>query len=370
MSNCGNWKLLSGESLHDLEGVWRSLEGGGFVDSPFDRFDFVKTCADSFYRSSQEIIIAVREGGGVEPTFLPLRIIRSLGVRVGIPLNFPHAQYAPLIGGALAADSIKALIHLLRAADLFDLLLLRRTRHDRGYSCLPDDGTVIRSDELLAPCIDLKGFGAYANYEKSFSSSTRRNLRQRRQKLERECGKIVFDVLSGQEAMESVRIACAWKRQWLFEKGLHSSVLDGERSEEILVSCMATEGALVSTMRVAETPVAIELGFSVDRRYASYLGAFNPDYACFSPGQEQMSRTIAWCFEQGFEQYDLLPPQAPYKDFWTRDFESVKVADMAIPLTGRGHLYATLRAAGRGWARSTVHAVPKPLRKALLRRSS
>ncbi len=120
-------------------------------------------------------------------------------------------------------------------------------------------------------------------------------------------------------------------------------------------------------MRAGGEPAAVELGFACRGEYIAYLGAFDPALARFSVGQEQMVRTISWCFEHSFTRYDLLAPDDPYKRFWTRDNEPVAVMDFMLPTSITGQAYALAHRYGRPLAKRMMLALPTPIRRTVLR---
>jgi CelD/BcsL family acetyltransferase involved in cellulose biosynthesis len=123
--------------------------------------------------------------------------------------------------------------------------------------------------------------------------------------------------------------------------------------------------AHISVLSTQDRPIAVELGFSYADNYAAFMGAFDPDYASCSPGQEQMLLTIEWCFARGFSRYDLLPPRDAYKLHWARDEETV--SDHCVPLSVAGWLYLLARRHARTPIKRTILGLPAELRVAARR---
>lgn len=355
-------EIASGfDAIGRLRPLWSAAEARDGVGA-FERFELVSAAAQLAERHGAEPLVAVvrRKSG---PSLLPLRRERQLGARVAVPLVHPLAQYANVAGAPLCPDDLAALCALL-ARKGTDVLLLRKVRHDSGlHAALARHGQSLRAGDM-AHYIDLATFGTFSAYEGSFSSRTRRNRRQRLQRLEAQVGPLSFEVLRGADAAAAFDTALAWKRAWLEKRGISSPVFDAGDWERLLRGAVSTCGTIVTALKAGPAPIAIEIGFQDRTDYVSYLGAFDDALGGFSPGQEQMLRTIAWCFEQGFARYDLLAPADAYKQHWSRTGTGVMLDDYAIALTHVGRGVAELRRHVRPLARDLYHRLPPEMRMA------
>lgn len=344
-------EIVSGyDAILALEPVWRDVGARVGGAGAFERFDLVHQAAESISREGGEPMVASISRDGLVMTLLPLRRERIIGSRAAVPLAYPLAQYTNTVGWAIAPDDMRPLCDALSKAGL-DMLLLRKVRQDSGlHDALAIHGQSQNAAET-ALYIDLNAYKTFAAYEASFSNPTRRNRRQRRQKLEAAHGPLSFEVLFGAEAADAFDIALAWKRDWLATRGISSPVFDGGAWERLLRSSVTSGAAVVTALYAGGAPTAIEVGFCEHDTYVSYLGAFDPALGAFSPGQEQMLRTIAWAFEQGFARYDLLAPSDGYKRQWARAETGVAIDDYAVALTHVGRGVAELRRHVRPLAR-------------------
>ena len=316
----------------------------------FERFDLVSGAAKVAEESGAEPLVLVFRRNGAAAALLALRAERLIGARVAVALVHPLAQYADTVGAALEAHELARACEMLAARGL-DVLLLRKVRTDSGlHTALTLNGHSQGAAET-ALYIDLAAYESMAAYEATFSSATRRNRRQRRQKLEALAGPLSFAVLRGADALPAFDTALGWKRAWLVERGLTSPVFDGGAWERLLRGTVPTGEAIVSTLRAGDRLVAVEVGFADTASYISYLGAYAPELSAGSPGQEQMLRTVGWCFEQGFSRYDLLAPADDYKRQWARKETGVAIDDYAVPLTALGRGVAEVRRRVRPLAR-------------------
>jgi CelD/BcsL family acetyltransferase involved in cellulose biosynthesis len=309
--------------------------------------------------------IAVVKRNDQIATVWPLRFEHRYGIRLATDLAAPFAQYSDVIGEALDRRLFHLLRGRLRDEVGVDAILCRGVRRDSGLAgALPASSIV---EESAAPYVDLDAFGSFADYCASYGKKTTRNRRQRRRKLETRHGPLGFAVLNGRQGREAVERALHWKREWLGTHGLSSRVIDASDRQAVLLAAIDDPASHVSVLSAQGAPIAVELGFSCAGSYAAFMGAFDPDYAAYSPGQEQMLLTIEWCFAQGFSRYDLLPPRDAYKLSWTREQDEVTVTDHCIPLSSVGALYAWARRYARTPIKRAVMSMPASLRVAAKR---
>lgn len=318
-------------------------------------------------RQQDELPLFCALGQGPAQWILPLRIERSYGISQALPLAAPLGQYSPEPPGPLTARTLAALAEWLRADYGCDVLLLRRLRQNNPLGALLEAAGAVMSQPDEALFIDLAAFGSFDAYLQTFSSKKRANWRRDRRRLEDE-GRVSFEVRSGAAAGDALLSAIAWKRAWLDEVGVASPVLHSEDWCDVLCSCAAARNGHVSVLSIDDRPVAVELGFDQDGSYAAYLGAFEPSFGRLSVGQEQMRRTIEWCFDKGFSRYDLLPPADAYKRYWSRGATGIGVADYALSLSIAGSAASFAHGRLRPLARQLVLSAPAGMRKLVLGR--
>lgn len=357
-------QIVSGpEAIGQLGPLWHAVGARHGAGGPFDAFEIVRAAAETAAQNGFGPLVAVFRRDGHAATLLALRGERLVGARVAVPLVYPLAQYATLVGAPLSPDALRQLRDAL-CKQGFDVLLLRRVRADGGlHDALTEAGRSQGAPET-ALFIDLHAFGSFSAYDASFSSGTRRNRRQRRQKLEALAGPISFEIRRGADALAAFDTAIKWKRMWLAERGVSSAVFDAGPWEALLRETVASGTALVSTLHAGASLAAVEVGYADGPSYMAYLGAFDPKLSALSPGQEQMLRTIAWCFKAGFNRYDLLAPADEYKQQWARSGSGVAIDDYAVALTPIGRGVAELRRHVRPLAREIYHRLSPDVRVA------
>lgn len=364
LSAMDDFEIVSGfDAIARLQPLWNEAGARTGGVGVFERFEIIRAAAQLAERRGAEPLVAVIKREGRAASLLPLRRERLFGARAAVPLVYPLAQYTDVAGQALSPEALGRLCKLLSRRGV-DVLLLTKVREDGGlFEALSHRAQSQRTPET-ALYIDLAAYGTFAAYDATFSSRTRRNRRQRLQRLEAEVGPLTFEVLRGADAAAAFDTALDWKRRWLTERGMSSPVFDSGNWERLLRETVCSGGAIVTALKTATAPVAVEIGFKDRTSYVAYLGAYDEKLAGFSPGQEQMLRTIAWCFEQGFARYDLLAPADDYKRHWARTDTGVAIDDYAIALTPVGRGIAELRRHVRPIARDLYHRLSPEMRAA------
>lgn len=356
-------EIASGfDAIARLQPLWSEADAR-FGVGAFEQFDLVLAAARLAERQGAQPLVAVLRNAAGGTSLLPLRRERLIGARAVLPLLHPLSQYTDAAGAALVPEQLAGLCDMLRRQGT-DLMLLRRVREDSRLHAAVSLKAKSQNARDTAPYIDLAGFGTFTAYEASFSSRTRRNRRQRLQRLEKQEGPLSFEVLRGVEAAAAFETAVAWKRRWLAERGISSPVFGSMDWTGVLRESVCRGTTIVTGLKAGPTLVAVEAGFAGRSDYIAYLGAFDERLAGFSPGQEQMLRTIAWCFEQGFARYDLLAPADDYKRQWTRTETAVAIDDYAVALTHVGRGVAEIRRHVRPLARAVYHRLPPEMRAA------
>lgn len=181
---------------------------------------------------------------------------------------------------------------------------------------------VAPSAARFSSLIEISRYSDWDDYKSSWSKSARRSRKKRFNKIAN-AGDLHFQVHDGAspEFCELFEKAQSLKVAWLREAALSESKLSCKRFRKFVCSLpgRATEpdGAVAAALYLDATPVAIEIGFCRQGHYFSYLGAFDPDYAHYSPGKALIGEVLKWAFQNGIRSYDFLGNPSQYKQDWS-----------------------------------------------------
>jgi CelD/BcsL family acetyltransferase involved in cellulose biosynthesis len=234
-----------------------------------------------------------------------------------------------------------------------DLLWLRRARADSALERLwpANQRLEMSAAPFVPPCAAPR-------------SKNRKRLETKRSKLA-ERGPVAFDLATGAQASEWADAAIRLKCRWLQERGLLLSPVFEPAWRDCVVDLAGSTAGLVARLSVGERPIAFEIGFRHGDHYASWLGAFEAEFAAWSPGRLLTDDMIRWCKTEGLV-YDLLPPEDAHKLEHTS--ESMSVATRSVPLTLRGQ-FAEWIIRTRPLAKAVYSRLPAPVRRLLGQRA-
>lgn len=334
-----------------LRNEWDALfERSGKSHQLFQTFDWLNLwcrhyvgTGGSFSAPSLRIVVGRARGRVV--LIWPLAQVRMLGMsRIGW-MGDPVGQY----GDVLIEDGPRRMARLEASWDYLqdalpgDAVLLRKVRDDSAVVPLLRKLGVTVTGEEQAPFADLTDIRTFEAYQARFSKRLRRNRRRQRNRLA-DLGPLSFEFHDhGAAAQQAVAEAMRMKRRWLKQRGLISTAFADDRVDAFFADAVATAergcSALVSVLKLADRPVAVEIGLLCKGRYVSHIGAFDLDHARLSPGTLQMEETLRHCIEdRGADCLDLLAPGSDYKDVWADG--SVRVRDYVLAKSPLGRLYA------------------------------
>lgn len=349
----GEAEIHSGaEALDAVAREWRTIEYESAPGTPFQSFAVASAALHGHLAHGHEPhIIVVREGRDAR-AILPLVMTSMAGSRVLRFLGDPLIQYGDAILSRAGTSS--HLVQALIAAGKIgaDAALFRKVRNDaRLWPLLARRAHVSGVQE--APYVDLRR-------ETGLPPRDMRELRRYRRRLA-EKGEVQLKITRGECALDCVQAALELKRGWLAAKDLSSSVIGDEAWESVLVSLVRDHAGLLACARleVGGRLAAIEVAVTQGKRWLAFLGATDPEFAKFGPGQVQMADTIAHAREQGFLAYDLLAPADPFKRVIATG--AIAVCDYALPLSLQGQV-ATRALRFVPQAKSLLGKLPAPLR--------
>ena len=374
---------LSAEIFHDLDSVsalWRGLEASpGAVATPYQRFDWVAAFVadeggpEAGGRGSSLRIMVLRDEGGRAQLLIPLRISRDGGFAVARVIGAKHANYhMPLYaspqGAAIPAEEIEAA--LARAGREAGIDVYALDHQPRFW-----DGTANPLSARGAPCASdayglLLGPDAESTLRRAFSGDARKKLRAKERKLVEALGPVEHRIGTSPEAVAAILEAFYAQKAARFAAMGVPNPYAGSAVRRFIARGTARGGApneagdaARDATQANRTP-AIEVhalvatntdrilatfGAAVDQhRFSGMWTSFDtdPDLGRFSSGDLLLHRLIGQQTEAGRRVFDLGVGEARYKASICD--ETIELAQVLIPVSPRGHLYAAAaRAAAR-----------------------
>lgn len=338
------------QSRQDVEALaqrWQMLENRSVDTTPFQSLAWVRAVYDFEAARGNEgfdPVLAMLEDGRRLVAILPLERVGTAARRALVPLGNGFGQYADLLldpgmdAGVAVAQLLRAAIQAAPA----DVVSLLKVRDGSGLARGLPRGRIETGTELAAPYVALDAFPDFAAYFATIRAKTRKNMRNARNRLDRE-GMVAHQVLVEPAAQrELIKRTLLGRAERLREQGLTSRAFsDGS----FPAFCESLAGRpdmdlLAFSLTHDDRPIAEQWGFVQGGRYYAYVAARDFSNSDESPGKLHLAEVLRACAEQGLAGCDLGVPAMPYK--LTFATGSVPVRDFAVPVTFRGWVLTRL----------------------------
>jgi CelD/BcsL family acetyltransferase involved in cellulose biosynthesis len=282
------------------------------------------------------VIATVSDGSGLVG-LLPLERIRTGTRTVLTPLGQAFGQYADALvaPGFEATPIVGRLLKAAISAAPCDVVSLLKVREDSALARGMPATRQVTGEVQAAPYVDLTAFPDFAAYFATIKPKTRKNMRNARNRLERE-GPVEHYLASGQEVIGVVERTLVGRSQRLHRQGLTSRAFREPGFLDFCRSLAANPDLDLLAMSLSHRgePVAEQWGFVHDGRYYAFVASRDFDHSDESPGKLHLGEVIRTAAERGLAGCDLGVPAMPYKLTWATG--TVSVRDYALPVTPRG----------------------------------
>lgn len=365
--------LRTRDQLEALAQRWQGLErlaGGfglfqslGWARAVFD-FEAARGNADF------DPVIAILEDGQRLVGLLPLERVRTGARSLLVPLGHAFGQISDVLLDP-HVDAAEAVGHLLKAANAAapsDGVSLLKVRDGSALARGMPENHVQTGEEQGAPYVALDAFPDFASYFSTVRTKTRKNMRNARNRLERE-GTLAHQVVTAPaEQLALIERTLGGRADRLKEQGLTSRAF---RDGGFLAFCRSLPArpdmaVLAFSLTHQGRHLAEQWGFVHGGRYYAYVASRDFSHSDESPGKLHLREIIEACAERGIRGCDLGVPVMPYK--LTFATETLVVRDYALSLTPRGWLvFQVWDMRLRPGLKRLLLATPARLRALLLR---
>ncbi len=322
--------ITTEEGLSCLEQDWNRLSETAELPNVFMTFDWFRAWNQRFAQEDRRgrrrlsVLVLKKDGAvvGISPLICRAASRFGLVVRKLEFLESP-ADYNDFVLGCDPAGSVGAIVDFLVQSehqwDLADLRSMRETGNTLALieSAFSHTGLIYRILPEADSCPYLPIEGGSPAAMKRLSGHVRRTLRKRMERT-RALGLRVRILENPQD-----------------EPGLLGKmiVLEGQkrvagklvqpfvaRYPEVFQSLFDTLGprgwVYIALMETGDRPVAWQLGFRCGKRLWEYSRAYDHAFSRFAPGTMLVPAVLDYGFSHGFEEYDFLRGEEPYKMVW------------------------------------------------------
>lgn len=283
------------------------------------------------------VIVSLRKDGKLIG-LLPLERVRTKLRTVLMPLGNSFPQYcdALLLPGVPPRPAIAAMVTAALSHARADVVLFLKVRADSALQAGMPKNHVVTASSEAAPFVDLTPWADFEAYFSSIKSKTRKNMRNARNRLEREAPLTHRIAATPIEVASVIRRTLEGRADRLKDQGLTSRAFGSGEFARFCETLPGQNGLhiLAMSLRHGDKPIAEQWGFVHRGRYYAYVATRDFSLGEESPGKLHLAEVIETCFAKGLEAADFLVPVMPYKMTWANG--AMKVTDYALPATIKG----------------------------------
>ncbi len=364
-------------SIRALETDWRKVEQASPDTVLFQSFGWCRnhlefSAGDKNFRP---MVFTVRLEGEVV-AILPLCLQSKGRLKVLTGFSEPFQQYTELLcdpavlerAGREAVRDVLVSALTQSGADYFHF---GQVREDGMLAKVLEGRAEPMGERDAAPYVAISQFADHEAYLTTIKSKTRKNLRNARNRLEREAPVRHEIARSGELMSEVVARVYEGREAWLERLGITSRAFQNADFEAFLKRFANADidtgvETIAMSLKHGETAISDQWGFVYRGRYYAFMANWNPDYEAASPGRLHLGEVIRTCFDEGFSTADFMIPASSYKLTWTEHMTPVR--DFALPLSLKGRIYTRLWLdTVRPLAKRAFFAMPAGLRSLVLK---
>ena len=333
--------VRSREELDAIAHRWQGLERFSSGANLFQSLGWAQAVFDfEAARGNTEFdpVIATIEDGQRLVGILPLERVKTGARTLLVPLGHAFAQIADVLLDA-DTDPVAAVTRLLRIAIArapSDGVSLLKVRDGSALALGMPKTHVLTGEEQGAPYVALDAFPDFQSYFSTVRPKTRKNMRNARNRLEREGAVAHRIVVRPSEQLGLIERTLGGRADRLREQGLTSRAFRDGDFTAFCKSLVARSDLSILAFSLSHQgrPLAEQWGFVHGGRYYAYVASRDFSHSDESPGKLHLAEILQACAERGLKGCDLGVPAMPYK--LTFATETVIVRDYALPVTPRG----------------------------------
>jgi CelD/BcsL family acetyltransferase involved in cellulose biosynthesis len=339
--------------LGKAEPIWRGLEAGTDLCTPYQRFDFLAAWQRQVgeRQDTSPFIVVAYDAERRPLLLLPLTLWHRFGVRVATFMGDKHATFnMALWDGSFASEAavtdLKSLLSSLRVHAEADVLAL--TQQPMRWRDLANPFAVLGHQPSVNPCpVLMMPPGALTTA--LISNSFRRRLKSKERKLEMLPGYRYLIASTEDEIARMLDWFFRTKPQRMAELKL-PNVFGEPGVEDFVRKACATPLASgrrvidIHALECDEEVIALFAGVAGSDRVSMMFNTYTmSEQSRYSPGLILIRNIVDHYAAQGFRALDLGVGTDDYKRFFCKGDEPI--FDSFIPLTARGKLAAAAMSA-------------------------
>lgn len=322
-------------ALSDLEIDWNRLSDAAKAPNVFTTFGWFHAWSQRLSRDERPsqfrphvIVLKKNEAvAGLSPLTYRRASRFGFGVRK-LEFSAVFADYNDLVLGNDPVSQTNAVVdYMAHTSDLWDVLDLRDLR-DSGEEISLLKSALSRSGlpHLLSPeregCPYMPIDGDASSMMRRLSGRRRKHLRRQRELASAEELKIRIienphDDPSLLKTLGELELEKHSRKSWEAFIGAYPEVFQS------LFDTLGPRGWLyVALLELKGKPIAFQLGFRCGHKIWDYTKAHDGSFSRFAPGTLLLPALLDYGFQHGYDEYDFLRGEEPYKLVWSSESHS------------------------------------------------
>jgi CelD/BcsL family acetyltransferase involved in cellulose biosynthesis len=256
-------------------------------------------------------------------------------------INHDSGDYGGMLLARRPDETVALLVDHLGAQLLggVAVVVLTRLASDARFTRLLGDELVRHAATLETVVDQLDGACLYTDVRDGFDlakQAKKHKIRQRTRRLDEQHGDVAFVEHTGATLEAGLdRLVDLHDRRWEeIDEPMQGLLASAERREFLFdaIRALDAEGMVtLLSIEAAGKPVAVELDFVHENRVFLFKGAFDPEFAAFSPGQLLHHRVFEDGLADGVDVFDFCRGDALYKRRWANGERHLSTVMLSRP---------------------------------------
>ncbi|HET6771851.1 MAG TPA: GNAT family N-acetyltransferase [Acidimicrobiales bacterium] len=256
-------------------------------------------------------------------------------------INHDSGDYGGMLLARRADEAVALLVEHLGAQLRGEaaVVVLSRLASDARFTALLGDELVRHAATIETVVAQIGDACLFTDVRGGFDlakQAKKHKIRQRLRRLGDEHGEVAFVEHTGDSLEEGLdRLVSLHDRRWEeIDEPMQGLLASPERRDFLLdaIRALDVEGmvALLS-IEAGGRPVAVELDFVHENRVFLFKGAFDPEFAAFSPGQLLHHKVFEDGLADGIDVFDFCRGDAQYKRRWANGERHLSTVMLSRP---------------------------------------
>lgn len=311
-----------------LENDWRDLLAESEADNIFLTWEWVSAWWKVFKSEKSLHVVVFRDGlkpVGIAPFYIrrtryygviPVKALMFLGTGESV-----RSEYQDLIAKPKFEENVaRAFVFHLKTQKNWDIAVFKDLRGPsflvRRVEDYSEQFKLPYSSWSIDDCFAVKLCGSYPDYLKSLSIKLRRNINNRRRKLNNRYA-VEFNLLKNKNNLpQYLNTLKELHQQRMRQKKISGKFSDPNYEKfhrSIAERFFNSERLLLAFLRLDDRPVAARYGFIYNNKIFDYQSGFSPQFAREGVMQVLVSRLIEFGIASGLSEFDFLGGKEDYK---------------------------------------------------------